>query len=283
MRQESKEMPSLSPEQWAGLARLGDWMNGAEALMGSPAAALPMSTVLRLGQWLEKYQLDASLEELLATLQVLRESGILRGLRDNAHFLAENAELLQGMLPSLLERIREIPWTVLPQLLDLVASVLPRLQAVQEFLQSAAGNDLVASIKRIGDLWEETRADESVIAALQLLRQLQEDGNLERIGELSRQLGLLAETIPVGSLLGQLVQEQEHNPLLSSLGALLHSGKAMAKALADAAEHEAQGKAGGLGGLYHMLKDPDVQRGMRVVAVLPIYLQKAGVLPNKVS
>ncbi|WP_139112072.1 DUF1641 domain-containing protein, partial [Acidithiobacillus thiooxidans] len=61
---------------------------------------------------------------------------------------------------------------------------------------------------------------------------------------------------------------------------LMQSGKLMAAALADAAEHEATGKAGGLSGLYHMLKDPDVQRGMRVVAVLPVYLEKAGVLPK---
>ncbi|MEB8485673.1 DUF1641 domain-containing protein [Acidithiobacillus ferriphilus] len=36
-----------------------------------------------------------------------------------------------------------------------------------------------------------------------------------------------------------------------------------------------------MAGLYHMLKDPTVQRGIRVLATLPAYLEKAGVLPKR--
>ena len=276
----SATIPTLSSEQWAGLARLGDLVNGGGSLMGSQVSALPMQLALRLGQWDEQYHLVESLEEILGTLDCLRETGILRWLRENADFLRDNAQLLQGFLPTILDRAREIPWSVLPQLLELTAALLPRVQAILEFLQSDAGTDLVAALKRGGDLWEETRPDESLVAVLRLLRQLQEDGNLERIAERSRQIGLMAQAIPVESLLGQWMQEQQQGPLFTSLAAFVHSGKAMAKALADAAEHEEQGKAGGIAGLYHMLKDPDVQRGMRAVAVLPVYLEKAGVLPK---
>jgi len=283
MTTEQTVAPNLSPEQWAGLARLGDLVNGTESFLGSPASAAAMGVALRLGDWNERYQLDGSIDELLATLSALREAGILRWVRENASFLRDNAALLQSFVPQMLAVLQEIPWAVLPQALQLLGELLPRLQAVAAFVQGPVGNDLVGQLKKLGDLWEETRADESIVAALRLLRQLQEDGNLDRIADLSRQIGLMAETIPVESLLGQLIEEQEKSPLLSSIATLLHSSKAMAHALADAAEHEAKGKAGGISGLYHMLKDPDVQRGMRVVAALPVYLQKAGVLPAEKS
>ena len=47
--------------------------------------------------------------------------------------------------------------------------------------------------------------------------------------------------------------------------------------MTEATEHESNVTTGGLSGLYHMLKDPDVQRGMRIIAVLPVYLEKSGV------
>lgn len=40
-------------------------------------------------------------------------------------------------------------------------------------------------------------------------------------------------------------------------------------------------KTGGLGGLYRMLRDPEVQRGLRVLAVLPARLKEAGILEKK--
>ena len=283
MTTEQNAVPSLSPEQWAGLARLGDMVSGAESFLGSPASSAVMGLALRFGDWNERYQLDASVEELLSTLNALRDTGILKWVRDNAQFVRDNVALVEEFFPQILNVMQEIPWTVLPQALAVLGNVLPRLQALWNFLQTDAGNDLVAQLKKLGDLWEETRADESMIAALRLLRQLQEDGNLQRVADLSRQIALLAETIPLQSLLGQLLQEQESGPLVSSFATLMHSGQAMTKALADAAEHEARGKAGGISGLYHMLKDPDVQRGMRVVAVLPVYLQKAGVLPKEAA
>ncbi|MBU2753517.1 DUF1641 domain-containing protein [Acidithiobacillus sp. CV18-2] len=283
MTTEQNMAPSLSPEQWAGLARLGGMINGAESFLGSPASSAVLGMALRLGEWNERYELETSIEELLSSVYALRRAGVLQWVTDNAEFLRDNVELIRGFVPQILDVVRDIPWATLVQAMQTLGDVMPKVQAFQEFLQTGAGNDLVAQLKKLGDLWEETRADESIVAALRVLRQLQEDGNLQRVADLSRQIGLLAETIPLESLLGQLMQEQEKGPLMTSLGTLLHSGKAMAKALEDAAEHEAQGKAGGISGLYHMLKDPDVQRGMRVVAVLPVYLQKAGVLPRNAA
>lgn len=283
MSTEQNAPPQLSPEQWAGLARLGDLVSSSESFLDSPAGAVAVGIALRLGNWNERYQLDASLEELLATVGALRNAGVLRWVRENAAFLRDNIALLQDLLPQILQVLQEIPWAVLPQTMQLLGILLPRLQALEDLIQGPVGADLVAQIKKLGDLWEETRADESLVAALRLLRQLEEDGNLRRLANLSRQIGLMAETIPLDPLLGQLIQETEKGSLVTSMSLLLHSSKALAHALAEADEHQARSKVGGLAGLYRMLKDPDVQRGMRVIAALPVYLQKAGVLPTQPS
>ncbi|MBN2680314.1 DUF1641 domain-containing protein [Acidithiobacillus montserratensis] len=272
--------PQLTPEQWAGLARLGDLAHGSASFMESPAGNLPMDLALKAGRWDERFNLEGSIEELLETLKVLRESGLLALIRENAAFLAESVELLKPYVPILLAKLHELPLAEWMSALQLLGEIVPKLNAVLEFMQGPAGGAVVAKVKELGDLWQETSADTTIVEALRLLKQLQEDGNLQRVADLSRQVGLFAETIDLESLVGQFVQQSQNSPVLNSAASLMQSGRLMAAALADAAEHEATGKAGGLSGLYHMLKDPDVQRGMRVVAVLPVYLEKAGVLPK---
>ncbi|MGC9239880.1 MAG: DUF1641 domain-containing protein [Acidithiobacillus sp.] len=280
--EQNPTVPHLTPEQWAGLARLGELANGAETLMGSPVAALPMQLALKAGDWNERYAVDDSLQEVLETVKALREAGVLRLLRENAAFVVESLDLLRPLLPKLLDTLKTVPMEELITALRSLAEILPKAQALFAFLQGAAGQDLVRALRRAGDLWEETRADESIVAALKLLRRLQEDGNLARLADLSEQIGLLAQTIDLPALVGSLIEENRDNPLLNSFAAAMHLGKSLSQALAESAEHAAKGDhRGGLGGLYHMLKDPEVQRGMRVVAALPVYLEKSGVIPAR--
>ncbi|MHB1321825.1 MAG: hypothetical protein ACYCY0_09720 [Acidithiobacillus ferrivorans] len=42
-------IPSLTPEQWVGLARLGNLANGAEQFMGGLAGTLPMAILEKAG------------------------------------------------------------------------------------------------------------------------------------------------------------------------------------------------------------------------------------------
>ncbi len=272
--------PPLTSEQWAGLARLGDLANGAEHFMGSPAGNMPMTLALKAGNWNERYDLEGSMVELLDTLKVLRESGILSLIRENAAFMTESVALLSPFIPGIITKLKEVPFADFLSALQLFGELIPKLNATLEFLKGPAGGAIVAKLKELGDIWQETAADSTIVEALRLLKQLQDDGNLQRVADLSRQIGLFAETIDLETLLGQFIRENQNSPLLNSAASLLQTGKLMAAALADAAEHEATGKAGGISGLYHMLKDPDVQRGMRVVAVLPVYLEKAGILPK---
>lgn len=272
--------PSLTREQWAGLARLGDMIHGSEQLLGGPAGAFAMETVLRASQWNERFDLEGSIEEALATLSALREAAALRQIRENIPLMTETLQLLLPLLPQILDALRRIPLADMVAALRAVGDLVPRLNAVQAFLQGPMGDKLVAKIKEVGDLWEETATDETILEALRVLKGLQDDGNLERLAGLSRQIGLFAETIDLTALLGQLVRQGKDSALVASPAILLHSGEAMAQALAEAIEHASKEPTGGLRGLLHMLSDPDVQRGMRTVAALPIFLEKVGVLPE---
>ncbi|MHB1322116.1 MAG: DUF1641 domain-containing protein [Acidithiobacillus ferrivorans] len=271
-------IPGLTPEQWAGLARLGDLANGAEQFMGSKAGVIPMELALRAGDWNERFDLDSGIEEVLETIKVLRTTGVLRLVRENAALVTETLQLLAPLVPQILEAVRHIPGANLVKGMQMLGELLPRLDAVLAFLKGPAGNALVAKVKDLGDLWQETSADTTIAEALRLLKQLQEDGNLQRVADLSRQVGLFAETIDLENLLGQLIQQNKDSPLLNTFIGLLHNGPLIARALTDAVEHEAKGQAGGLSGLYRLLKDPDVQRSIRVVAILPVYLEKVGIL-----
>jgi uncharacterized protein YjgD (DUF1641 family) len=278
----ANDTPTPSPltsEQWAGLARLGDLVQGLEFLMRSPASTVPVDLARKAGDWNERLALDETLLNVAETLQSLRQAGVLHLLRENAGFVVESIRLLAPLLPKLLETMKALPTQDLLRAARTLLEILSKVQALTDFLQGAAGKDLVAALRRMGDLWEETRADESLIALLQLLRRLQEDGNLQRLGDLSEQIGLLTETVDLPSLLGSLVQENRNNPLLESVGAAIHLSKALAQALAESSEHAAKGDhQGGLRGLYRTLKDPEVQRGLRVAATLPVYVEKTGVL-----
>jgi uncharacterized protein YjgD (DUF1641 family) len=270
-------VPVLTKEQWAGLARLGDLAHGLESFMGSPASALPMGLARKAGDWNERYALDENLRELLETLQSLREAGILRLLRENAAFLVESLRLLAPLLPQLLEDLKAFPIAELLRTVQKLAETAPKIQALFDFLQGPAGTELVSALRRIGDLWEETRADESLVALLRLLRRLQEDGNLQRLGDLSEQIGLLAETVDFPSLIGSLVQEGRESQLFDDMGVLLRLGRRLTQALAESIEHADQNdRHGGLVGLYRLLKDPEIQRGMRIAAALPTFVERAG-------
>ncbi len=276
-------IPALTSEQWAGLARLGDLANGAEQFMGSPAGVLPMEVALRAGDWNERFDLTGGLEELLETIQALRQAGALRLIRENASFVTESLTLLAPLMPKIIAALENIPFAKSMASIQMGGDFLSRINMFMDFLKGPAGNDLVSKIKELGDLWEETDANTTIVAALRVLKQLQEDGNLQRIADFSSQINHFTETIDLKSLPGQLIQKSTESSIPATVTALLQSGRSLTRALTEATEHESNVTTGGLSGLYHMLKDPDVQRGMRIIAVLPVYLEKSGVFkkPDK--
>ncbi len=273
-------IPSLTPEQWAGLARLGDLARATERLMEGPADALPMTIARRVGQWNEHFEWEAGIGELLETIRVLHEAGVLRRVRENAAFVSETLQLLAPLAPKMLEALQAIPiaeWVAAAQGLG---SLLSRVEDVLNFFKGPAGSALVAKLEELGGLWEETAADTTVRTTLRALKQLREDGDLQRLADIGRQIGLLAGSTDMESWIGPFIKQVGDGSTLTSVVQMARSGKAMAQAFAEAIEHEPQEQMGGLSGLYHMLKDPDVQRGLRVAAVLPTYLEKAGLLPR---
>lgn len=270
--------PPLSAEQWAGLARLGTLVHESERFLAGEAGASLAAGLRRAGDVNERDAPDETLAELLATLRALREAGVLRWVRENAALVTDTLALLRPFLPEILEALKKISLPRLLEALGALSALVPRAQALGEFLAGPAGEDLVTALCRAGDLWEETRADETLPRALRLLARLEEDGSLERLADLSRWLALLGETLDPGALAGDLVRANRENPLLALPARLGRSAETVARTLEDTPPET----RGGLTGLYRLLRDPEVQRGLRVLAVLPARLRDAGILgPEK--
>ncbi len=264
----------LSAEQWAGLARLGALVHEGEQALGQPATQSLVGFLRKLGDANERYALDDTLTEVLETLTALRESGVLRWIRENAGLVTETLALLRPFIPEILESLKSISAKELLEALKTLGTLLAKMHALEAFLGGEAGQDLVSALRRAGNLWEETRADETLAKTLRLLARLEEDGSLERLAVLSRWFALLEETVDPLALTGDLVRAGRDNPLLSLPARLGRSAEAVVQTL----EETPPEKTGGLGGLYRMLRDPEVQRGLRVLAVLPARLKEAGVL-----
>ncbi len=276
MAEENAPKLPLTPDQWAGLAHLGDMALKMRQLLEVPGIETPMATlVLQAAEWNTRYGM-ALVPELLETLEVLRKTGGLRWIRENADYIFASATLLEPLVPQILEALRKMPIAEVTRLLGLASALLSRIEAALEFFEGPAGEALVQKAAELGALWEETRVDESLIMLLRLFRRIGEDGNWERLASLSSQIGLFLETVDLDALAGQLVQE-----ILPELPALPVAGAARAAsrllcALEEAMASIVDTRGGGIGGLYHLLKDPEVQRGLRLLALLPACLEKAG-------
>ncbi len=276
MAEDNAVNPPMTPEQWAGLAYLGDIAQKMQKLRGTPGVESPMATLLRAAEWDARYEMDALVPELLETLDVLRKTGGLRWIRENARYVSASLALLEPLVPQFLETLRKLPLAELSRSFGLASALLPRVEAIMEFLEGPAGEALVQKAVELGALWEETHAEESLVTLLRLFRQFGEDGNWERIASLSGQMGFFAGTADLDALAGQWVREMlSELPAIPVAGAI-HTAARLFRALEEAMESAESAPAGGIGGLYQLLKDPEVQRGLRLLALLPGCLKKTG-------
>lgn len=163
-------LPSpLSADQWAGLARLGVLVHEGEQALGHPATQSLVGFLCKLGDANERYALDDTLTEVLETLKALRESGVLRWIRENAGLVTETLALLRPFIPEILESLKSISAKELLEALKTLGTLLAKMHALEAFLGSETGEDLVSALRRAGDLWEETRADVTLAKTPRLL------------------------------------------------------------------------------------------------------------------
>ncbi len=105
---------ALSTEQWQALGRLADRYQGAEQVgqfvsreFGGTATELMLETA----ELLQDPRLGNTLREVIETMTVLAESGILKKLRELALFVSESETYLDTdeLVGSLIRNLRKLP------------------------------------------------------------------------------------------------------------------------------------------------------------------------------
>ncbi|HKJ07781.1 MAG TPA: hypothetical protein VKA76_01710, partial [Gammaproteobacteria bacterium] len=96
------------------------------------------------------------------------------------------------------------------------------------------------------------------------------NGTLNALCELSDYVSASVAPVDRGALMENLLQELQD----SSLARMLRLAEGFDEAVAESRRNG--GHYGGIGGLFHLLREPRVQEGLRLLATLPGRLQDAG-------
>lgn len=258
----------LTDEQWAGLARMGDLGNRLSTLLDGPVAG-PLTAVLdRAGAVDGQSDLAALAEKLVDTLSTLERAGLLDLLRDNAQFVADSLEVLLPMLDQWLARIAELPADELKADAEFSLTLLRKGRLIARFVEDKLSHELTGKAVGLVEFMQRNDTDEAVAEALVQLGRMYRNGLLTRLGDLADYAAGLEEGSDFESLFGTLTQALPKDAIGQSLDLLHGVEDAMADARKDG-EH-----LGGYAGMLHLLRDREVQKGLRMLSVLPTYLEK---------
>lgn len=260
--------PALTSRQLEGLARLGDLVYGLTSAPPGAQGALG-ETLVRAGDWYARYDLPQLVESTLGALDALRRAGLLDAVRDNAAFIADSWQLLQPQLAQLVETAGTIPWQRLQQHAQRLDRLLVQLDAVATFVDDHLADKLTGLGVELGALWAQTEADATLRESLETLAALRRNGTLRRLRDASDQLDALVRSVDLDALASDFVKVDAGGKggLAQVVGLL--------RAL-DQVVQQAPSARGGLGGLVKLLRDPEVQQGMEVIARLPAALKQTG-------
>lgn len=269
----SENRTPLTDQQWAGLARMGDLGNRLGALLDGPLGGPATAALDRLGAVDGRHDLPALTEKLIDTLAALERAGLLDLVRDNAQFVADSIEVLKPALDQWLARIGELPAAELRADAQFALTLLRKARLIAGFAEDKLAGELTGKAVGLVEFMQHNDTDEAVAELLIQLGQVYRSGLLARLGDLADNVAGLEEGSDFESLVGSLVKALPKDAIGQSAH-LLHSAE---EAMIDVREDEQH--LGGYAGMLHLLRDKEVQKGLRMLSVLPIYLEKR--LDNK--
>jgi hypothetical protein len=253
---------ALSPEQWQGLARLADLVNAVSGPFAGPMTGALDRT---LGM-ANRHDIGDLAEAVLDTAEALRASGLLALLRDNADLLAQSIRLLVPLLARLPETLNGLPLEELKQDVERLHRLMDKTDLLGEYVAEYFAGPAVRMSVDAADFARREALGESLRDLLQTLGHLHRNGSLAWLRDISDYLEDREQQRLLGSLAGQGIDGA------ASLTARTHKLlRGVQSAMDDAAADADQ--LGGVKGLLHLLRDADVQRGLRALAVLPAYLE----------
>lgn len=261
----SQPLNTLTPEQWQGLGRLADWVVALDPLTRGPTALATVNAVTGLAQLYARYDLAHLAEETLGALQALSDSGLLAMLRDNAASAAQSLQLFAPVLEQITAYLKRVPLDQLKADLTLIHQLLSKLRALSTFVDEHVADDLSVAGARLGEALATNDPGAALSDALATLEHLRANGTLTRITEWSDLLSQTQEAFDWAQLIGQAQTLPWHK-----LGELVQGINA---ALDEAGKTEET--SGGVRGLLALMRDPQVQHGLRTLALLTRHIQNA--------
>lgn len=253
--------PPLTDEQWQGLARLADLMNAVSGPFAGPLTGM----VNRSMALATRYDTGALAEELLDTTEALRASGLLTLLRDNAELIAESIRQLTPLLAKLPNNLADLPLSDLGNGLSRLHAWLDKADVLGAYVsENFAGPAVGWSVEAV-DFARREELSDSLVDVLKTVGHLHRNGTLSWLREISDTVELRRLARLLDGVAGDGV---------SSAASISERARTLFKGVQDAM-HDAEedsGHLGGIGGLLHLLRDSEVQQGLRALAVLPTYL-----------
>lgn len=154
---------------------------------------------------------------------------------------------------------------------------LRKISAFLEFFANGPASEVTAAIVDATQFAVENDVQGGLQDALITLGELHRNGTLQFVRDWSRDAVDAAHALDWEQVAGEQISGMSDSNT-PSIGALLSAVRSATNDADDDQKH-----LGGVGGLIHMLRDPEVQHGMRTLMVLPGYLRKAGIHPGKAA
>lgn len=272
----SAPIPNMDSRQLEGLKFLGEI--GARLAEGwQPEFAQPLTTAVQhAGSLYERHDLPGLLEETLSTLAVLRKSGLLAGVRENAVFISESLQQLPVLLSSVSQLGQKLPIAALQQQMATVQDIADKFQAISEFYEQNMATRVAQGIVELGAVWQQTGLDAALFDMAQTLGALHRDGAFERIRDVSALLSGVAQNSDLNELAAATIQGLEGMSGLARLPSLLKLLTDLAQAWQQSATAVAEPEApkGGLVGMIKLLRDPVVQEFMQRIIVTAQHMEQ---------
>jgi len=266
--QGSQGPQGLSAEQWQGLARLADLAGGIDAALRGPLGGPATELAQAAGELYAENDLPQLARELVETLSAWREAGLLQLLRDNAQTIVETVSLLAPLAGELTTQLRSLPLEQLREELGEWQALYAKLKAARGFFDGEVADALTGQLVEAGRFWQENDLEASLADLLKTVSRLHDSGMLARLRELADYLDASVQDVEHKPLLADLVKAADKTQL-QRMGQIMEG---LDQAMEDAGREEDH--LGGTGGLWHLLRDKQVQKGLRTLFILPVYLEQ---------
>lgn len=265
---------TLTPAQWAGLARLGDLgQRLGETVDSGPVGQILADGLNRLGPLTARGELTETLTALMEAVEALHRAGLLHWIRDNAEFVGNSLDTLAPLFEDVLARLGRMPLDALEQEASALIGQVRRLSRLADFIEQNLGGELAENAVRIAEFVRQEGTEDALRDLLLQLGRLHRSGLLTHVGDLAESAVTLTRDIDVEALAEALARSRPAAFAERVVDGLQALSSALAEAERDA---EARAPNGGVGGLLKLLRDEEVQRSLHLLLRLPAHLENRG-------